>query len=332
MVEHNVTVPVGELFASGLHGAVQNLIHALDVAVGADDGGKVLQGALQRVIQAGHHQKEHKEGQNIQLTLHQQSCAGKGGGGNPEPQDKSRGNHKDSRSQLAPDEAALYGTDFLFQPRKVSLLGIVGAQIGHRFHAFLNAVLAGDLCRRCFAGELFLHVGGKQYDGKRHGQRPDGGKRHAPVEKQHRYGDDRGGEDRTVQRCDKMGLALLQHGAVVHDGSGQVGKVFPSEKGQRNFSQLLGKPHPAHTRLDIGDKKGVVVFQPCADNNEQCRRDTADHIKRNSPCRQRAVHDIAHQPVQKPHRQHEGDILQGTAQNPFDVVNRPLAGKRVASL
>ena len=332
MVEHNVTVPVGELFASGLHGAVQNLIHALDVAVGADDGGKVLQGALQRVIQAGHHQKEHKEGQDIQLTLHQQSRARKGGGGNPQPQDKSRGNHKDSRSQLAPDEAALYGTDLLFQPRKVSLLGIVGAQIGHRFHTLLNAVLAGDLCRRCFAGELFLHVGGKQYDGKCHGQRPDGGKRHAPVEKQHRYGDDRGGEDRAVQRGDKMGLALLQHGAVVHDGSGQVGKVFLSEKGQRDFSQLLGKPHPAHTRFHIGDKKGVVVFQPCADNNEQCRRDTADHIKRNSPCRQRAVHHIAHQPVQKPHRQHEGDVLQGTAQNSFDVVNRSLAGKRVASL
>ena len=110
-----------------------------------------------------------------------------------------------------------------------------------------------------------------------------------------------------------MGLALLQHGAVVHDGGSQVGKVFLSEKGQRNLSQLLGKPHPAHTRLDIGDKKGVVVFQPCADNNEQCRRDTADNIKRNSPCLQRAVHDIAHQQIQKPHRQHEGDILQGTA-------------------
>ena len=148
----------------------------------------------------------------------------------------------------------------------------------------LNAVLAGNLCRRRFAGKPFLHAGRQRDDGKRHRQRPDGGKRHAPVEKQHRHGNDRSGEHRAIQRRDKMGLALLQHGAVVHNGGGQVGKVFPSEKNDSGiFPQFFRKPHPAHARLHIGDKKGVVVFQPCADNNEQCRRDTADHIKRNSP-------------------------------------------------
>ena len=78
-------------------------------------------------------------------------------------------------------------------------------------------------------------------------------------------------------------------------------RSFLPKKDSGIFLSFSASP-PVHTRLDIGDKKGVVVFQPCADNNEQCRRDTADHIKRNFPRRQRAAHHIAHQPVQKPHR------------------------------
>ena len=83
---------------------------------------------------------------------------------------------------------------------------------------------------------------------------------------------------------------------------------FPKER-QRDLPQLFRKVHTAHTGLHIGDKIGVVIFQPGADHNEQRRRNAANHIKWNSLCRQRTVHDLAHQQVQKPHRQHEGDMF-----------------------
>ena len=120
MVEHDIAVAIGELFAAGLHGAIQNLIHPLDVAVRADDGGEVLQRSLQRIVQAGDHQQKHEEGQNVQFALDQQRCAREGGSGNTQPQDKPGGHHEDGRSQLALDEAALHSADFLFQPGKIS--------------------------------------------------------------------------------------------------------------------------------------------------------------------------------------------------------------------
>ena len=122
MVEHDIAVVIGGLFAADLHGAIQNLIHPLDVAVRADDGGEVLQRSLQRIVQAGDHQQKHEEGQNVQFALDQQRCAREGGSGDAQPQNKPAGRQRD--------------------------------------------------------------------DGKRHRQRPDGGKRHAPVEKQHRHGND----------------------------------------------------------------------------------------------------------------------------------------------
>ena len=313
MLEHNVAVLIGQFFAAGLHRAIQNFIHTLDVCVGADDGGKVLQRPLQRVIQAGHHQQEHKEGQNIQITLYQQSCASKGSGGNAQPQHKSCGNYEDSRSQFAFDESAFHRANFLFQPGKIVGFCVVGAQVWHGFHALLNTVLTGDLRRHRFAGEPFLHAGGQRDDSKRHRQRPDGSQRHTPVEKQQRHGDDRSGEDRTVQGGNEMGLALLQHGAVVHDGGGQIGKVFLTEEGKRDLPQLFRKVHTAHTGFHIGDEIGVVILQPGADHNEQRCRNAASHIKRNTLCCQCTVHDLAHQQVQEPHRQHEGDVLQRTA-------------------
>ena len=94
-----------------------------------------------------------------------------------------------------------------------------------------------------------------------------------------------------------MGLALLKHGAVIHDGGGQVGKVFFFEKRQWDFAQLFRKSNPAHTGFHIGSEVGVVIFQPCASHNEQRRRDAADHIEGDSLCRQRAVHEITHQQV-----------------------------------
>ena len=332
MVEHDIAVVIGELFAAGLHWAIQNLIHPLDVAVRADDGGEVLQRSLQRIVQAGDHQQKHEEGQNVQFALDQQRCAREGGSGDAQPQNKPGGHHEDGRSQLALDEAALHSADFLFQPGKISTFGVVGAQVGHRFDALLNAVLAGNLCRCRFAGKPFLHAGRQRDDGKRHRQRPDGGKRHAPVEKQHRHGDDRGGEHRAIQRRDKVGLALLQHGAVVHNGGGQVGEILLSKKRQWNLPQLLRKPHPAHAGFHIGDKERVVVFKPRADHDEQRRRNAADGIERDSLRRQRTAHDVAHQQVQEPHRQHEGDVLQRTAQHALDVVHRALAGEGIAPL
>ena len=158
-----------------------------------------------------------------------------------------------------------------------------------------------------------MHAGGQRNNGKRHRQRPDGSQRHTPVEKQQRHGDDCGGEDRTVQGRNEVGLALLQHGAVVHDGGGQIGKVFLTEEGKRDLPQLFRKVHTAHTGFHIGDEIGVVILQPGADHNEQRCRNAVGHIKRNTLCCQCTVHDLAHQQVQQPHRQHEGDILQRTA-------------------
>ena len=52
MVEHDVATLIGQDLTAGLHGTAQNLVHALYVAVGADNGGKVLRRPLQRGVQA----------------------------------------------------------------------------------------------------------------------------------------------------------------------------------------------------------------------------------------------------------------------------------------
>lgn len=53
-----------------------------------------------------------------------------------------------------------------------------------------------------------------------------------------------------------------------HERRGQAGEVFLDEEGARKFPPLLFKLHPAHAGLHLGDKVGVIVFQPCADQDE----------------------------------------------------------------
>ena len=128
-----------------------------------------------------------------------------------------------------------------------------------------------------------------------------------------------------------MGLAGLQHGAVVHDGGGEVGQVLFPEEGQGQPPQLLGQTDPAHPGLHVGSQKSAVILQPGADHDEQAAGHAGDEIE-TAPARQAAVQQVPHQAVEQANRQHKGDILQGAEQTSADGGVRPLGGQGEAAL
>lgn len=152
------------------------------------------------------------------------------------------------------------------------------------------------------------------------------------MEKQRRDGNQRRGEKRPKQRLDKMGLALLQNGAVIHDRGSQVSQIALAEEGQRDAPQLFRKARPPHARFHIGRQEGAVILQPCADEDQCRRRDAADAIKGDARRPQRAAQHIPHKLIKQPNGQHEGNILQGAAENALDCIDRTLMQERKTSL
>ena len=61
MVKDNITPLIGKPVTALLDRMIENLIHTGNVGSCTDDCRKILECALQRVIQTGYYQKEHKE-------------------------------------------------------------------------------------------------------------------------------------------------------------------------------------------------------------------------------------------------------------------------------
>ena len=89
MVEYNVAVLIGQFFAAGLHRAIQNLIHTLDIGVGADDGGKVLQRPSAGHTGGDTTSRNIKKVRTSSSPFTSSVAPCKGGGGNAQPQHKS---------------------------------------------------------------------------------------------------------------------------------------------------------------------------------------------------------------------------------------------------
>src|SRR5699024_6853525 len=75
MVKDNIIPLIGKPVAALLDGMIENLIHTGNVGSCTDDCRKILERALQRVIQTGYHQKEHKECKHGQTALYEQNSS-----------------------------------------------------------------------------------------------------------------------------------------------------------------------------------------------------------------------------------------------------------------
>ena len=209
MVEGDIIASIGEPAAALLDGMIEDLVHAGDIGARADDGRQVLQRALQRIIQPGRYQQEHKEGQDIQAALDQKNRTNQRDGGNAQLQDQRCRHHKGGKPKFIENRTALHRTDFLFQPFEVFLFRVVGLQVANRFDTFLNPIGTSDFYVHSFLIELFLHPCGKTHNGKSDRHDPECGKRHAPVNNKQTNGNQNRGNNRSGQFGDKVGKALL---------------------------------------------------------------------------------------------------------------------------
>ena len=130
-----------------------------------------------------------------------------------------------------------------------------------------------------------------------------------------------------------MGEALLQEGAVGHDGTGEVGQVLLPKEGQGDLPQPLGQGHPAHPALHIRGKVGGVVLEPGGQKDQDQAHQAARQVKGHpAPAGDTAGHQVPNKEEQQPHRHHEGQVLQQAGQAALDQVPGALLGQGVSSL
>ena len=75
MVKDNIIPLIGKPVTALLDRMIENLIHSGNVGSCTDDCRKILERALQRIIQAGYHQKEQKESKHRKAPLHEQNSS-----------------------------------------------------------------------------------------------------------------------------------------------------------------------------------------------------------------------------------------------------------------
>ena len=73
MVKDNIIPLIGKPITALLDRMIENFIHTGNVGSCTDDCRKILERALQRVIQTGYYQKEHKECKHGEASLHEQN-------------------------------------------------------------------------------------------------------------------------------------------------------------------------------------------------------------------------------------------------------------------
>ena len=241
MVKCNIVSFVGQAVIPLLDGVVKNFIHPGNVGTGGDHRRQILQGALKRVIQPGHHQQEQEEGEHIQCPLHQQDGACQGHGGNAQFQDEGGADHKSRQAKLIDDTPALHARIFCSNPNRYpfsALFAFRSCKVSmHSWMPSAQAILAS----MAFLAQFLLHPSRAAHDSKGNRQHPQGGQGQTPVKSQQAEGDQQGRDNRSGQLRDKVRKTLFQEGAVCHNGAGQVGQVFLPEKRQGNLPELFGQ-------------------------------------------------------------------------------------------
>lgn len=98
-----------------------------------------------------------------------------------------------------------------------------------------------------------------------------------------------------------MRAGLFKHLAVGHDGAGQVGEVALAEERQRQHAQPLREGQAALFALFICCEIGIIILEPCGDENEREADGAAAHIERRSSGRS-AAHQIADEIIEHTRR------------------------------
>ena len=101
-----------------------------------------------------------------------------------------------------------------------------------------------------------------------------------------------------IQHGNKVGKALLQIGAVGHDGAGEIGQILFSKEGQRNLPQPFGQRNPSHTAFRIGGKVGGVVLKVSGKQDQANAHHAAHDVKSDFFAGNTASHQIAYQKIQ----------------------------------
>ena len=128
-----------------------------------------------------------------------------------------------------------------------------------------------------------------------------------------------------------MGLALFEHGAVVHDRAGKIGQILPSEEGQRQAAQFFGQSGTAHARFHIGGEIGAVVLQSRGGGDKKQTARAGERVEQ-SPLRGDPGGKVAHEGEKQPGGGHEGDVLKRLRQTGSDERTRSPFGKGETAL
>ena len=125
----------------------------------------------------------------------------------------------------------------------------------------------------------------------------------APVKGEHAERNEDRRDERSEKAGDIMRAGLFKHLAVGHDGAGQVGEVALAEERQRQHAQPLREGQAALSALFICCEIGIIILEPCGDENEREADGAAAHIERRSSGRS-AAHQIADEIIEHTRRQH----------------------------
>ena len=121
-----------------------------------------------------------------------------------------------------------------------------------------------------------------------------------------------------------MGKHLLGCLHIPHDGIGQVGQILFVEEGQGEPPQLLRQPDAAGPGLQVSGEVGGIVLPKLREQDQQQRHNDAQAVERVAPLRDAAAQKIAGQQIEKPHREHQHQVGDGTGGNSPHQPFRPF--------
>lgn len=172
MVKGDVVAGRAEVLCPRLHRLLQDGAHPLDLQLGVEGGGDVLEHHPQGIVQPGGCKEEAQEIEEGEFPGQQQRPTGEYRSGKPQPQEGLCGAHKHAGGQLRADGAALHGGQLCLQVAKVPLLPVAGLDVPDGLQPLLDAVGHRPLIQDVFGSEGVLDLLTSRCQRHRHGYHP----------------------------------------------------------------------------------------------------------------------------------------------------------------
>ena len=160
MVEYDVIILRCADLHTGLDGLLLNGPHPLDLQLGAEGGGDVLQHQADGIIQPGGGEQEAQEVQEGQLPPDQQARSHQDRGGQADPKERLGGAHEHAGGQLGVDGAPLCVGQPGVQLLQAGLLPVAGFDLPDGLQVLLDAVRHGPLGQNALGPANILELFG----------------------------------------------------------------------------------------------------------------------------------------------------------------------------